>query len=141
MMLQGSIRIRVVTGRSEILNIKPGEKAVHLAFRPADRDLFNLLKTCPEIELLQLPTSAYDALSKFMKMYLNSAGIQLVRGDVSGHWHDLENYFVIPAYVIEKINELKIQGLPEEDIVSEVMNLRRISPDLILHLLRKPPLS
>ena len=141
MMLQGSIRIRVITGRNEILNLKPEEKAVHLAFRPADRDLFNLLKACPEIELLQLPTSAYDALSKFMKMYLNSAGIQLVRGDVSGHWHDLENYFVIPAYVIEKINELKIQGLPEEDIISEVMNLRRISPDLILHLLRKLPLS
>lgn len=136
-MLRGSIRIRVVTGRDEILNLKPEEKAIHLAFRPADRDFFNLLKACPKIELLQLPASAYDALSKFMKMYLKSAGTQLVKGDVSGHWHDLENYFVIPAYVIEKINELKIQGLSEEEIISEIINLRRISPDLILHILRK----
>ena len=102
----GSIRIRVVTSRDEILGLGIEEKAVHLAFRPSDRDLFNLVKTCPGIELLQLPASSYDALSKFIKMYLASSGIHLVKGDVSGHWHDLNNYFVIPAYgkkVTEKL--------------------------------------
>ncbi|MDD2439173.1 MAG: DUF1699 family protein [Methanosarcinaceae archaeon] len=137
MSLQGSIRIRVVTGRDEISKLNAEEKAVHLAFRPADRDLFNLIKVCPMIELLQFPASAYEALSKFMRMYLDSAGIQLVKGDVSGHWHDLENYFVVPAYVIEKINELKAQGISEEEIISEVTGLRRISPDLIRHLIYK----
>ena len=65
----GSIRIRVVTSRDEILGLGTEEMAVHLAFRPSDRDLFNLVKTCPGVELLQLPASSYDALSKFIKMY------------------------------------------------------------------------
>lgn len=130
-----SIRIRVVTSRDEILGLETEEKAVHLAFRPSDRDLFNLVKTCPGIKLLQLPTSSYDALSKFIKMYLASLGIQLVKGDVSGHWHDLNNYFVIPAYVLEKIKEFEVQGRTEEEIIDEITSLRKISPDMILHLL------
>ncbi len=131
-----SVRIRVVTSRDEIPGLSPGEMAVHLAFRPSDKDFFSLLKACPEIELLQLPASSYEGLSKFIKMYLRSSGIHLVKGDVSGHWHDLNNYFVIPAYVVEKINELKIQGMSEDEIITEVTNLRKISPDLILHFLQ-----
>ena len=131
----GSVRIRVVTKRDEISGLRADEKAVHLAFRPSDRDLFSLVKACPGIELLQLPASSYEGLSKFIRMYLASSGIHLVKGDVSGHWHDLNNYFVIPAYVLEKIKELKVQGKTEEEIIGEVMNLRKISPDMILHLL------
>ncbi|MCQ1534365.1 DUF1699 family protein [Methanosarcina sp. KYL-1] len=138
---RGSIRIRVVTSRDEILSLEPEETAVHLAFRPSDRDLFNLLKTCPEIELLQLPASSYDGLSKFIRMYLTSSGIHLVKGDVSGHWHDLNNYFVIPAYVLEKINELKVQGRTEDEIIGEITSIRKISPDMILHLLHGLPPS
>ena len=130
-----SIRIRVVTSRDEILSLEIDEKAVHLAFRPSDRDLFNLIKTCPGIKLLQLPASSYDALSKFIKMYIASSGIQLVKGDVSGHWHDLNNYFVIPAYVLEKIKEFEVQGRTEEEIIDEITSLRKISPDMIIHLL------
>ena len=130
-----SIRIRVVTSRDEILGLETEEKAVHLAFRPSDRDLFNLVKTCPGIKLLQLPASSYDALSKFIKMYIASSGIQLVKGDVSGHWHDLNNYFVIPAYVLEKIKEFEVQGRTEEEIIDGITSLRKISPDMILHLL------
>lgn len=131
----GSVRIRVVTNRDEISSLEVEEKAVHLAFRPSDRDLFSLVKACPEIELLQLPASSYEGLSKFIKMYLSSSGIHLVKGDVSGHWHDLNNYFVIPAYVLEKINELKVQGRSEEEIICEITHIRKISPDMILHLL------
>ena len=130
-----SIRIRVVKSRDEIFGLETDEKAVHLAFRPSDRDLFNLIKTCPAIKLLQLPASSYDALSKFIKMYIASSGIQLVKGDVSGHWHDLNNYFVIPAYVLEKIKEFEVQGRTEEEIIDEITSLRKISPDMIIHLL------
>jgi hypothetical protein len=68
-------------------------------------------------------------------MYLASSGIKLVKGDVSGHWHDLNNYFVIPAYVLEKIKEFEVQGRTEEEIIDEITSLRKISPDMILHLL------
>jgi hypothetical protein len=131
----GSIRIRVVTSRDEIVSLETDEMAVHLAFRPSNRDLFSLVKTCPRIELLQLPASSYEGLSKFIKMYLASSGIHLVKGDVSGHWHDLNNYFVIPAYVLEKIKEMEIEGKTEGEIIDEITNIRKISPDLILHLL------
>lgn len=137
----GSIRIRVVTSRDEIISLEHDEKAVHLAFRPSDKDLFSLVKTCPEVEILQLPASSYDGLSKFIKMYLASSGIHLVKGDVSGHWHDLNNYFVIPSYVLEKIKELEVEGRTEEEIIDEITNLRKISPDMILHLLHSSFLS
>ncbi|KKF98303.1 hypothetical protein DU80_02160 [Methanosarcina mazei] len=135
------MRIRVVTNRDEIPSLEQEERAVHLAFRPSDKDLFSLVKTCPSIEILQLPASSYDGLSKFIKMYLSSSGIHLVKGDVSGHWHDLNNYFVIPSYVLEKIKELEVQGRTEEEIIGEVTNLRKISPDMILHLLHSSFLS
>ncbi|AKB30232.1 Ribosomal protein S6 [Methanosarcina siciliae C2J] len=125
----------MVTSRDEILSLEHEEKAVHLAFRPSDRDLFSLVKTCPGIEILQLPASSYEGLSKFIKMFLGSSGIHLVKGDVSGHWHDLNNYFVIPSYVLEKIKELEVQGRTEEEIIEEITSLRKISPDMVLHLL------
>ncbi|AGF96205.1 DUF1699 family protein [Methanosarcina mazei] len=131
----------MVTNRDEIPSLEQEERAVHLAFRPSDKDLFSLVKTCPSIEILQLPASSYDGLSKFIKMYLSSSGIHLVKGDVSGHWHDLNNYFVIPSYVLEKIKELEVQGRTEEEIIGEVTNLRKISPDMILHLLHSSFLS
>jgi hypothetical protein len=137
----GSIRIRVVTSRDEIPSLEQEESAVHLAFRPSDKDLFSLVKTCPAIQILQLPASSYDGLSKFIKMYLSSSGINLVKGDVSGHWHDLNNYFVIPSYVLEKIKELEVQGRTEEEIIGEITSLRKISPDMILHLLHSSFLS
>jgi len=37
--------------------------------------------------------------------------------------------------VLEKIKELKVQGKTEEEIIVEITNIRKISPDLILHLL------
>jgi hypothetical protein len=137
----GSIRIRVVTGRDEIVSLQTDEKAVHLAFRPSDKDLFSLVKTCPGIELLQLPASSYEGLSKFIKMYLASSGINLVKGDVSGHWHDLNNYFVIPAYVLEKMKEMEIEGKTEKEIIDEITGIRKISPDMILHLLHNSVLA
>jgi len=97
--------------------------------------VWDMKNTCPGIELLQLPASSYDGLSKFIKMYLESSGIHLVKGDVSGHWHDLNNYFVIPSYVLEKIKELEVQGRTEDEIIGEITNLRKISPDMVLHLL------
>lgn len=137
----GSIRIRVVTSRDEISSLEQEERAVHLAFRPSDKDLFSLVKTCPAIQILQLPASSYEGLSKFIKMYLSSSGINLIKGDVSGHWHDLNNYFVIPSYVLEKIKELEVQGRTEEEIIGEITSLRKISPDMILHLLHSSFLS
>jgi hypothetical protein len=37
--------------------------------------------------------------------------------------------------VLEKIKELKVQGRTEDEIIGEIINIRKISPDMILHLL------
>jgi len=98
----GSVRIRVVTSRDEILSLEAEEKAVPLPLDHLTGIFFSLVKTCPRVELLQLPASFYEGLSKFIKMYLASSGIHLVKGDVSGHWHDLNNYFVILLTCLKK---------------------------------------
>jgi hypothetical protein len=43
--------------------------------------------------------------------------------------------------VLEKIKELEIQGRTEEEIIGEITSLRKISPDMILHLLHSSFLS
>jgi hypothetical protein len=57
------MKIRVVSSREEIFTLNPGERVVHLAFRPSNKDLFGLVETCPKIEVIQLPKSYMSTVS------------------------------------------------------------------------------
>ena len=79
------MKIRIVSSREEIFTLNPNEHIVHLAFRPSNKDIFGLVETCPKIEILQLPKSYMDTVSKSIEMFLEMQKIQLLEGSLWGH--------------------------------------------------------
>ncbi len=131
------MKIRVVSSREEIITLNPNEKIVHLAFRPANKDIFTLVETCPKIEVIQVPQSYKRTISKSMVMFLGMQRIQLIEGDVWGHRKDINEYYRIPSSVIDKIKDLKIEGKSTEDIEAKVSRESKLNPEMIAYILTK----
>jgi hypothetical protein len=131
------MKIRIVSSREEIFTLNPNERIVHLAFRPSNKDVFGLIETCPKIDVIQLPKSYIDTISKSIEMFLEMQKIQLIEGDVWGHRKDINEYYNIPSSVIEKIREMKIEGKSDEDIEVKVSRESKINPEMIAYIMNK----
>lgn len=91
------IKIRVISSKDEIreydskkdIGLSPGERIVHLTFRPSNKDIFKLVETCPKLEEIQLPKSYIATVSGSIQQYLKMQKINLKKGDVWGHRKDL----------------------------------------------------
>jgi hypothetical protein len=131
------MRIRVVSSREEIFTLNPNERLVHLAFRPSNKDIFGLVETCPKIEVIQLPKSYMATVSKSIEMFLQMQRVQLLEGDVWGHRKDINEYYSIPASVIEKIKEMKIEGKETEEIEKKISRESKLNPGMVAYILNK----
>jgi hypothetical protein len=131
------MQIRVVSSREEIFTLNPNERIVHLAFRPSNKDVFGLVETCPKIEVIQVPKSYMATVSNSIKMFLEMQRIQLIEGDVWGHRKDINEYFIIPSSVIEKIKEMKIEGKTAEEIETKVSRESKLNPGMVAYILNK----
>ena len=131
------MRIRVVSSREEIFALNPNERIVHLAFRPSNVDVLGLIETCPKIEVLQLPKSYMATVSKSIKMFLEMQRIQLLEGDVWGHRKDINEYYTIPSSVLEKITEMKLEGISTEDIEAKISRESKLNPEMVGYILTK----
>lgn len=131
------MKIRVVSSREEIFTLNPNERIVHLAFRPSNKDVFELVEACPKIEVLQLPKSYMATVSKSIEMFLEMQKIKLLEGDVWGHRKDLNEYYTIPSSVIEKIKEMKTEGKNTEDIEAKISRERKLNPEMVAYILNK----
>jgi hypothetical protein len=131
------MKIRVISSRGEISELNPGEHIVHVAFRPSNKDIFELVETCPKIEIIQVPPSYRRTISQSIKMFLEMQRIQLIEGDVLGHRKDISNYYSIPSSVIEKIRKMKIERRSTEDIEQEVSKKSKLDPQMVGYILTK----
>jgi hypothetical protein len=131
------MRIRVVSSRDEISTLNPGERLVHLAFRPSNKDIFELVETCPKIEVVQLPKSYRRTVSQSIEMFLEMQRVQLLEGDVWGHRKDINEYYAISSSVIEKIREMKIEGKAAEEIEKKIARESKLNPGMIAYILTK----
>jgi hypothetical protein len=131
------MKIRVVSSREEIFTLNPGERIVHLAFRPSNKDVFGLVDTCPKLEVLQLPQSYMRSVSNSVQKFLEMQKVQLVEGDVWGHRKDISEYFNIPSSAFERIKELKLEGKSIEEIKAKVSRESKISTQMIAYMLTK----
>jgi hypothetical protein len=131
------MKIRVVSSKEEIFKLNPNERVVHLAFRPSNKDIFGLVETCPKIELLQLPKSYRRTISKSIEMFLEMQRIQLIEGDVWGHRKDLNEYYNVPASVIEKIKAMKNEGKSTEDIEEKISRESKLNHQMVAYILNK----
>jgi hypothetical protein len=131
------MKIRVVSSREEIFTLNPNERIVHLAFRPANKDIFGLVETCPKIEAIQLPKSYKATVSKSIEMFLGMQKVQLLEGDVWGHRKDLNEYYNIPSSVFEKINEMKNEGKSTEFIEAKISRESKLNPEMVAYIMTK----
>ena len=124
------MKIRIVSSKDEIETLG-NEEIVHFAFRPSNKDIFSLIKTCPKVKALHVPTSYMTTISKSILMVLEMQGIKLLEGDVWGHRKDINEYYEIKPRVFDRIEELKKEGKSKEEIVSTLGLETRLSNDLI----------
>ena len=129
------MKIRVVSSKDEIMLLSSDERIVHLAFRPSDKDIFSLIKTCPGIKAIHVPCSYEKTISRSIRMFLNMQNIALLEGDVWGHRKDINEYYEIKKNIIDRINELKNEGNNEKEIFKKMKKESRLSQDLINYII------
>jgi hypothetical protein len=112
----------------------PNEKMIHLAFRPSNADIFELVKICPQIEVLQIPRSYNKILSKAIRTFLDMQRIILIEGDVWGHRKDITEYFEVPDSVIERVTSMKFECVPDIEIKNIVTKESKLSNGLVSFL-------
>lgn len=130
------MRIRIVSSREEIESLGKGEKIIHLTFRPSNKDIFDLVKSCPEVKAIHIPGSYLKTLSDSTKMLLEMQGIALLEGDVWGHRTDVSEYSEINQEIFDKIEKLKSEGLSESDISKRMERETGLSKDLLQFLMK-----
>ncbi len=133
------MRIRVVSSKEEINSLGTGEKIIHLAFRPSNKDIFTLVQTCPNVKAIHVPSSYIKTISNSTRMFLDMQGIALLEGDVWGHRKDINEYSEVKPAVFDRMEELKSQGLSESAILDRLGRETRLSKDLLKFLLKEKP--
>ncbi|NYT19075.1 MAG: DUF1699 family protein [Methanosarcinales archaeon] len=131
------MKIRVVSNRDEIQNLDAGEKVIHLAFRPSNEDIFNLIKTCKDVEVIQIPTSYRRTVSKSIEMFLDMQKIKLVEGDVWGHRKDINEYYTLSPAIIEKVKDMRSEGIANDDIAEKLSREGKLNKEMLLYILDK----
>ena len=124
------MKIRVISSKEEIPTIG-NEEIVHMAFRPSNKDIFTLIKTCPGLKGVHIPSSYISTISKSTLMFLEMQDIALLEGDVWGHRKDINEYYEIKPQIIDRINELKKEGKSQDEIISLLGKETRLGKDLI----------
>ena len=128
------MRIRVVSNRTEIYNLNPNEKMVHLAFRASNVDFLNLVQRCPRLRTIQVPHSHQKTISNAFKLFLEMQGIELLKGEVWGHRKDLDEYYTVDGATIEEICTLAASGATTDDVANQIQRKSRLDTDLIKYI-------
>jgi hypothetical protein len=125
------MRLRVISARTEIPNLNPNEKTVHLAFRASNVDFLNLFQNVPRLQMIQTPSSYVKTMSNAIEVFLEMQGVKLLKGDVWGHRKDLDEYFTVEDTTIEEIRSLAASGSSLDIVVDQIQQKTRLGPDLI----------
>lgn len=133
------MRIRVVSSKEEISSLGAGEKIIHLAFRPSNKDIFTLVQACPNVKAIHIPSSYIKSISNSARMFLDMQGIALLEGDVWGHRKDINEYSEVKPAVFERMEVLKKEGLSESAILDRLARETRLGKDLLKFLLKEKP--
>jgi hypothetical protein len=128
------MRLRVISARTEILNLNPNEKSVHLAFRASNVDFLNLMQRCPRLRMIQVPPSYRKTMSNAIQVFLDMQGIEMLEGDVWGHRKDLDEYFTVEDATLEEIRALAASGASADEVADQIQKKSRISSELIKYI-------
>jgi hypothetical protein len=130
------MRLRVVSARTEIPNLNPNEKMIHLAFRASNVDFLNLMQRCPRLRMIQVPPSYKKTMSNAIQVFLDMQGIELLEGDVWGHRKDLDEYFTVEDATLHEIRSLAASGADIGDLADQMQKKAKLGSDLIKYIAR-----
>lgn len=133
------MKIRVVSKREEIPSVDPKEIIVHLAFRPKNEDILNLVKACPKIEAIQVPASYIGSVSKSIKVFLDMERIQLIEGTVWGHRTDRCDSYTIPLSLTTRIKEMRSYGVVSKTIEEQIVQEFKIDAGMVEFIMASLP--
>ncbi len=128
------MRLRVVSERTEIPDLNPNEKMIHLAFRASNVDFLNLMQRCPRLRVIQTPSSYKKTMSNAIGVFLDMQGIELLEGDVWGHRKDIDEYFTVEDATVEEIRTLAANGVTMNEVTTEIQKKAKVSQDLIKYI-------
>lgn len=75
-------KIRVISSREDIRSLKNVRGVVHLCFRPSNMDIFKMVRSCPNMKMIQVSGSYMGSISDSVKTFLNMQGIILREGTI-----------------------------------------------------------
>jgi hypothetical protein len=128
------MKLRVVSQRTEIPDLNPNEKMVHMAFRASNVDFLNLMQKCPRLRTIQVPHSYHKTMSNAIEVFLEMQGIELLEGDVWGHRKDLDEYYTVEDATIEEIRTLTASGATADNVANQIQKRSKLSTDLIKYI-------
>jgi hypothetical protein len=132
-----TLKLRVVSSKSEIDTVSKNEQMIHLAFRASDTDILRLFQNCPRLRAIQVPASYHKTLSRASEMFLDMQGVELIEGDVWGHRKDINEYYVIDDAVLAKIKELHKSGVETDEIARTISRETKLSPELVKYAIKQ----
>jgi hypothetical protein len=131
------LKLRIVSSKKEIEDLKRNEQMVHLGFSASNGDIFRLLQNCPRIRAIQVPASYRKTISRAGELFLVMQGIELIEGDIWGRKKDFQEYFNIDENVFSRIKQLKLCGLDLNEIAGKVSRESQLSPELIKYVMKQ----
>ena len=83
---------RIIGSEEDIASLEPNEEYIHFCFRPSEKEIFNVVRTCPNIKMIQLPVSYFKTLSNTTKTLMSMNNIEIRVGNVWGHRTDIDTH-------------------------------------------------
>lgn len=122
------MQVKIISAKEEIAAVDEHEKFVHFAFRPSMKDVLELIKTAPNVVLIEIPESYNATISRGLNEIFDMKDIDLVVGDVWGHRTDISEYADIPTQVIKdlsragtSVRDISIQTRISESFISYIL--------------------
>jgi len=129
------MRIRVINSKNEINTLDRNEEIVHLAFRPSNKDILDIVQSCPNLNAIHIPRSYEKTVSNSVYMLLEMKKITLLNGDGFRDKSYINEYYEIGPHIFDKISELKKEAASNEKIISILSEETNFSKELIKFIL------
>jgi hypothetical protein len=131
------MKMRIVSTKNEIEGLGTKETVVHLAFRPSNQDVFDIVKKCPKLKGLHIPESYHKTVSASARSLLEMQNITLIKGDVWGHRKDINDYSEISTSVFERIKEYQGKGMDTKKIAKLIAEETGISDEFAVFIINQ----
>lgn len=126
------MKICIVNSREEISRLNPKERVVHVSFPLTTSALLELAKRCPKLQGIQVPPSRFEKIWDRSLILLEVLGVRIFEGSIQGYRTDRAEYITVDdGLILQRVGELRAEGLGSEEIVAKVAEEAKLSLGLV----------